>query len=81
MRSVLLLTLLVLAAPIKAPVHAGDITVYRCTDAAGRVSLRDTPCPQGQRQSTREMLRPKDPPPSATPASRARSWFAMPAVK
>lgn len=70
MRSVLLLTLLLLATHTGTPGHAGEITVYRCTDAAGRVSLRDTPCPRGQRQSTREMLRPKDPAPSATPAIR-----------
>lgn len=55
--------LLVLTLPPLAPVRGGEITVYRCTDAAGRVSLRDTPCPRGQHQSTREMVRPKDPAP------------------
>lgn len=72
MRPILLLTLCV-ACGSGAPLRADEITVYRCTDAAGRVSLRDTPCPHGQRQSTREMLRPKDPPPTAVRATRTTS--------
>lgn len=71
MRPSPLLTLLCLACWSGAPARADDITVYRCTDAAGRVSLRDTPCPRGQQQTTREMLRPKDPPPRAAPTFRA----------
>ena len=59
-----------------AQARAGDtVTVYRCTDAAGKQSLRDSPCPKGQQQQAREMLRPKDAPkaaarpaPAATPA-------------
>ena len=41
---------------------ADTVTVYRCTDAGGRQSLRDSPCPKGQKQQTREMVRPKDAP-------------------
>ena len=51
-------------------VHAqssGEVRIYRCTDAAGKQALRDTPCPKGQTQQTRDMLRPKDAPPRATP--------------
>ncbi|WP_342316632.1 DUF4124 domain-containing protein [Lysobacter sp. FW306-1B-D06B] len=44
---------------------ATDITIYRCTDAQGRISLRDTPCRKGETQQTVEMLRPKDAPPAA----------------
>ena len=29
---------------------ADTVTVYRCTDASGRQSLRDSPCPKGQKQ-------------------------------
>lgn len=42
---------------------AADITVYRCTDAKGNLTLRDTPCRKGETQQTREMQRPKDAPP------------------
>lgn len=45
--------------------RAEPVTVYRCTDDQGHVTLRDTPCPRGQQQTTREMLRPRDPPPRA----------------
>jgi hypothetical protein len=38
------------------------VTIYRCTDARGKVELRDSPCPDGVRQTTREMVRPVDPP-------------------
>jgi hypothetical protein len=44
-------------------VQAGaDVTIYRCTDAKGRLTLRDSPCNRGDRQETRSMLRPKDAP-------------------
>jgi hypothetical protein len=39
---------------------ADDVTIYRCTDASGRLTLRDTPCGKGQQQQTRTMVRPKD---------------------
>jgi hypothetical protein len=42
-----------------------DVTIYRCTDAQGRLTIANTPCAQGQQQQTRSMLRPKDAPPSA----------------
>lgn len=56
---------------------ADDVTIYRCTDAAGHLTLRDTPCRDGQKQQTRTMLRPRDAPivrtprpaPSGVPAS------------
>ena len=49
---------------------AAQVTVYRCVDATGRVSLRDTPCAKGERQEARDMIRPKDAPP-AVPARRS----------
>ena len=51
-------------------VHAqssGEVRIYRCTDAAGKQTLRDTPCPKGQQQQTRDMLRPKDAPMKPAP--------------
>lgn len=38
------------------------VTIYRCTDARGKVALRDSPCPAGQKQTTRELAKIVDPP-------------------
>lgn len=51
-----------------AGASAAEVTIYRCTDAQGRLTLRDTPCRKGERQRTREMRRPSDPAPR--PAAR-----------
>lgn len=45
------------------PAEPGKVTVYRCVDAKGKVSLQDSPCAKSSQQETREMLRPKDAPP------------------
>ena len=51
-------------------VTQAQVTVYRCIGADGDVSLRDTPCPKGERQEARTMVRPTDAPPSTpVPAS------------
>lgn len=58
----------------------GNVTIYRCTDASGKQSLRDSPCPKGQTQQAREMLRPKDAPKAASrPAPAAAPVAAAPA--
>lgn len=54
-----LLVALVSAVPALA---ADEVTIYRCTDAQGRLTLSDSPCAKGQRQETRNMVRPKDAP-------------------
>jgi hypothetical protein len=61
----LLLPFAAVAAPQAATGGKADdgVTVYRCTDAQGRLSLRDSPCLPGERQEVRSMLRPKDAPP------------------
>ncbi|MFC7300618.1 DUF4124 domain-containing protein [Cognatiluteimonas weifangensis] len=46
---------------------AGEVTIYRCTDARGHLTLRDTPCAPGERQETRAMVRPRDAVPAAAP--------------
>ncbi|MFT3897298.1 MAG: DUF4124 domain-containing protein [Thermomonas sp.] len=57
------LSVLLLAAGLSAsPASAEDVTIYRCTDARGNTTLRDTPCAKGQLQETRNMVRPKDAP-------------------
>lgn len=41
---------------------ADQVTVYRCVDARGQVSLSDAPCAQGSEQEVRQMQRPVDGP-------------------
>ena len=52
---------------------AAEVTIYRCTDAKGQLTLRDTPCRKDEKQQTREMLRPQDPPPRAVIKTAPRS--------
>ena len=57
-----------------APKPPATVTVYRCTDARGKVSLQDAPCAEGQAQQARQMLRPADAPTpraGSVPAPRA----------
>ncbi|MEO6364646.1 MAG: DUF4124 domain-containing protein [Luteimonas sp.] len=53
------------------------VTIYRCVDAKGKLTLSDSPCAKGQQeQQKRSMVRPRDPPASTraiTPARRATS--------
>ena len=39
-----------------------DVTIYRCIDAKGHLTLRDTPCAKGEKQEQRTMTRPQDAP-------------------
>jgi hypothetical protein len=60
---------------------AEPVTVYRCTDTKGAVSLQDDPCPKGVVQSARQMQRPVDAPTRAaapTPAKPAPSPAPLP---
>lgn len=50
-------------AAADAPATDSKITVYRCQDSNGKVSLQDSPCAKTSKQEAREMLRPKDAPP------------------
>lgn len=60
-----------------APLHAqAKMTIYRCTDPAGNVTLQnDVPCPKGHAQQIRDVTAlpaPNLPPPAATkPAAPA----------
>ena len=66
MRSLQLPALLIaacLAGAAPTARAADDVTIYRCVDAKGRLTLRDTPCAKGDRQEARTMARPKDAPP------------------
>ena len=50
---------------------ADDVTIYRCIDAKGHVTLRDSPCGAGEKQETRTMARPVDAAPRAPQARPA----------
>lgn len=65
--------LLLLALPA-----AAQVTVYRCTDAQGRVLLGDAPCPRGQRQEVRQLPAPKPAPARAPAANVATPATAAP---
>jgi hypothetical protein len=70
-----LLLSLFLAGAMPTARGADAVTIYRCTDAAGHLTLRDTPCAAHQKQQTRTMLRPRDAttPPVAPVAARNAS--------
>lgn len=67
--AILPLMLSALAAAFTMPAAQADdaLTIYRCTDAKGRLALRDSPCLKGEHQETRSMVRPKDAPPRPPP--------------
>jgi hypothetical protein len=55
-----------------APVSA-TVTLYRCTDAGGKVSYASAPCAAGSKQEIRSSTRPVDAPPRpATPQPPAK---------
>lgn len=60
--------------PAIDPVDA--IAIYRCTDADGQRSLRDTPCPDGQQEQVQSMRRPTDP--ASTASAEAVAPVPMP---
>ncbi len=70
---------LAMASAIAAPPADADngVTIYRCTDAKGRLTLRDSPCNKGERQESRNMLRPKDAPPRPAQPAPAPASVAM----
>ena len=65
----MLLLIVMPATSLPTTAVAAGVTVYRCTDAKKRLTLRDTPCRKGETQQRREMLRPQDPP--VRPMARA----------
>ena len=65
------LLLLPLLAASGATAQESDITIYRCTDAAGHLTVQDSPCATDQLQQVRRMIQPTDPPPRAEPVEPA----------
>lgn len=62
------------------PAATGKVTIYRCIDAKGKVSLQDSPCAKTSQQETREMLRPKDAPPAKKRPASIEPKIEPPAV-
>ena len=62
--------------PARKP-SAGTVTVHRCVDVRGHVTLQDEPCPKGIRDEARQMLRPTDPAPGQRPRPVAPATLAM----
>lgn len=61
-------SLAILLAVVGPSAAAEQITIYRCQDSGGAVTLQDEPCPAGQTATSRSMQRPQDPPSrAATP--------------
>ena len=60
--------LLSLALPASAALAqaTGAVTIYRCVDAKGHVTLGDTPCARGSTEQVRTMQRPQDAPATAS---------------
>lgn len=71
-----LLLLLPFALLAQGIAQAAEVTIYRCTDAKGQLTLRDTPCRAGEKQEARTMVRPTDPPPRALPAAPSTTAVA-----
>ena len=42
------------------PIDNGKLTVFRCVDGKGKVSLQDVPCASSSKQETLNMQKPKD---------------------
>jgi hypothetical protein len=82
----LLLVALAFAGALPAAVNKPDksaeptVTIHRCVDAKGMVTLQDDACPTGSQDSAKVMQRPKDtpalpPPPPALPAPEPEPIF------
>ena len=67
-------------ATTRAQGGSDRVTLYRCTDSRGQLSVQDTPCQAGARQQTVQMQRPQDPPPRVT-STAAPEAVAAPAIE
>ena len=77
MTPTLRLFLLVFALLAAFGARAQEVTIYRCIDAKGHLTLRDTPCAKGEKQEQRSMTRPQDAPrakPAPAPTAAAETY-------
>ncbi|PJK14113.1 hypothetical protein CO613_06895 [Lysobacteraceae bacterium NML07-0707] len=59
------------AFPAALSANADELTVYRCVNDKGQLTLRDTPCLASEKQKIRAMLRPSKSPPRPMPQTAA----------
>lgn len=78
MKAWFLLSLAFLFPAGSAQAVQGTVTVHRCVDGRGRITLQNDPCPKGSSDNTRQMLRPTDPPPRARTPRPAPPRFVEP---
>ena len=71
-----------LGAAIAPASRAGDVVIYRCTDASGALTLQNAPCPKGMKQEQRTLQGvntvPMAPANSASPPTTAQTRPAAP---
>lgn len=77
-RSLAASILVLLGAAVSAPAQSAELTVFRCVDDRGGVTLQDQRCPPGTAEEARQLRRPLDPPPA--PRMAAPQSAAPPAV-
>ncbi|HYG07753.1 MAG TPA: DUF4124 domain-containing protein [Stenotrophomonas sp.] len=66
-------------ACVALPVPAQEVVIYRCTDAAGALTVQNQRCPKGVRQEVKRMQAPRAaplPPPPATMVAPATAEAA-----
>lgn len=76
MKAVLICALLLLPGPLLA----AEIVFYRCTDAAGALTVQNMPCPKGMQQS-RKVMQAVDTPPAQPVPPVAALPRLMPAAE
>jgi hypothetical protein len=58
--TLLLAILCVANSSATTPIDSSKLTVFRCVDSKGKVSLQDVPCASSSKQETLNMQKPKD---------------------
>ncbi len=66
----LLAMLYVANSSAATPIDNNKVTVFRCVDSKGKVSLQDVPCVGASKQETLNMTRPKDALPANVEATK-----------
>lgn len=67
-RAWMLPLMIVLPLVISEAARADQLSIYRCTDAKGKQTLRDSPCLRGEKQQVQDMIRPRDAKPTTSRA-------------
>jgi hypothetical protein len=63
-----------------ATANAAEVTIYRCTDASGALTLQNSPCPKGMKQEARTMQGVNTVPMAPGQAATAAPTTAAPAA-